>query len=154
MGRIEEIKKEINDLDKKSKECHIKISALYNEKESLIKQKIFDEKLLNQFSYVYDKYESSYIAFKLIIKSKDLKRDKFEKLVLSGWDHSSFDLGDGAEVYYSDGEFGLRFDSDKQGYNFIKRHDLQIDFSNLSERKKELEESLQASNDLLTSLGK
>ena len=137
MRTLEEVQKELQDLEDQLQIIWPKQQALETERTEIQKAKLLSSGILSKQKWL--QIESKY-GITLYLKAQSYQPKAIFELF--AWEHGIFDLGDGAELSVSDGELYFRFNDLESFRKWDAKLQFDISYDNIDKKLTRLEEKV------------
>lgn len=146
-GRIDELTLRVKELDNQSAELLSQSFALRTEREELIAQMILEDKVLSNTDWelLISGDSSPYLEYTGPIDTDPMQ--EVIKLARTDW-HCWFELADGIRLQFDDNEVSLTFKEPRQLMPFVKKHNLLITGTGISDKLAKLKREVATLEDV------
>lgn len=128
--KIASLTTEITALEDHSQNLQVEAWNLRQERDELIAQLILEEKMLANTTWELSLGDVTNLSYK---ETKAGELDSVKELARKDW-HATFELEPGVNLRFDDSEISLSFDDPKQVLLFIRKNDLIIGGTKVSDR--------------------
>lgn len=138
--RIELLSEQVKDLEDRSANLQVDAWTLRQERDELIAQLILDEKMLAGTTWDLALGDITNLSYK---ETNPGELEGIKSLIRVDW-HSTFELEEGVELHFDDGEISLIFKDPKQVLSFIRKNELIIGGAKVADRLNNLKREVAA----------